>query len=89
MKKTFLSLALSTAALGFAIPAAYADSDESVTAKQMVDAINAAEKQAPGRITEIDVERKKGKIVVEIETVDGSGKESKVWIDPETNQMVK
>lgn len=90
MKKIFTVLAVVGSIWTLlAAPLAHADRGESVTAKQMIDAINTVENQVPGRIKEIEVERKGGKTVIEIETIDSNGRERKIHVDPETGKILQ
>lgn len=79
---------LSAGLLLFSVNSAVAG-DESLPAEQVIAAIQAAVAAAPGTVREAEVERKRGKTVVEVKIIDDSGTKVKVLVDPENNSVIK
>ena len=68
-------------------PAAYAD--EALPAEQVIAAIRTAVDAYPGKIKEVEVERKRGHLFVEVEIVSDTGGVIKVYVDPETSEVLR
>lgn len=77
-----------TAAMLFSFNSAFAGS-ESLPADQIISAIQAAVAATPGTIHEVEVEQKRGKLVVEVKIIDTKGQKVKVKIDPANNTVVQ
>ena len=74
--------------LSFTCGANAADS-EALPHQTVISAIQTAMQTYPGRIKEVEVDRKQGRLVVEVNIIDDSGKSRKVTVDPEKNQVVR
>lgn len=89
MKKTLAGFTLSSVILVFtAAPSAHAD-DSALPHQQVIAAIQTAISAYPGQVQEVDVEKKSGKMVVEVKITGSDGKEKELQIDPEKNQVIR
>jgi uncharacterized membrane protein YkoI len=78
------------AALAFALNAAPAFAEDKVLpAQQVIAAIQTATAAAPGQIHEVEVERKNGRLLVEVTVVGSDGKKREILVDPQNNQVVR
>ena len=79
-------------ALVFALgaSAALADDDEILPAEQVISAIKTAVAEHPGKVKEVEVDRKRGdKMVVEVTVVDAEGKKTEIHVDPVSNEVIR
>ncbi|MXS85856.1 PepSY domain-containing protein [Nitrosomonas sp. HPC101] len=87
--KKITSAAILTAAMLFSFNNAFAfASDEGLPADQVISAIQAAVAANPGNIHEVEVEQKRGKLIVEVKIINADGKKIKVKIDPAENAVI-
>jgi uncharacterized membrane protein YkoI len=63
--------------------------DEGLPADRVIAAIQTAVAAHPGHITEVDVEREGGRLIVEIEIISADGKKTKLKVEPETNAVMR
>jgi uncharacterized membrane protein YkoI len=63
--------------------------DEGLPADRVIAAIQTAIAAHPGHITEVDVEREGGRLIVEIEILSTDGKKTTLKVDPETNAVMR
>ncbi len=63
--------------------------DEALPAKQVIAAIQAAVAARPGLVKEVEVERERGRLIVEVKIVGADGKSTEVRIDPQSNQVIR
>lgn len=63
--------------------------DEGLPADRVIAAIQTAVAAHPGQITEVDVEREGGRLIVEIEIRSADGKKIEVKVDPEQNAVLR
>jgi hypothetical protein len=63
--------------------------DEGLPADRVIAAIQTAVAANPGHITEVDVEREGGRLIVEIEILSTDGKKTKLKVDPDTNAVMR
>ena len=90
MKKTCIGLAASSAVLlAFASPVASAADEERLPPQQVIAAIQAAVAANPGEIKEVEVDRKRGRLVVEVTIIGTDGAKREINVDPANNQVVK
>jgi len=68
-------------------PAVYAD--EALPAEQVIAAIRTAVAAHPGKIKEVEVERKRGRLFVEVEIVSDTEGIIKVYVDPEKGEVIR
>lgn len=63
--------------------------DEGLPADRVIAAIQTAVAAHPGLITEVEVEREGGRLIVEIEIRSADGKKIEVKVDPEKNAVMR
>lgn len=88
MMKRITGAAILTTAMLFSFNSAFAG-NEGLPADQVISAIQAAVAAKPGNIHEVEVEQKRGKLVVEVKIIDAKGQKTKVKIDPTNNTVVQ
>lgn len=81
------SAVLTAGALLFVSVSAFAN-DEALPADRVVAAIQTAVASNPGLVKDVEVEREKGKLFVDVEIIGEDGRKAKVRIDPEKNERV-
>jgi len=83
------TLRASVAAAVFLVLAAPARAeDEALPADQVIASINAAIASYPGRIKEVEVKRRGGRLLVEVEVVGEGNRKREIRVDPSTRQVV-
>lgn len=88
MQIVIKSTLLVAAALFLSFGVAFADDDKALPAESVISAIQAAVAAQPGLVKEVEVERERGRLVVEVEIVT-DGRKTKVKIDPETHERIR
>lgn len=53
------------------------------------DILRALTKEYPGKVLEVELERKKGRIIYELEVLNDAGQVHKFYIDAKTGQLLK
>lgn len=90
MKKWLVSFVLTGAALSVTASATAATAnDERLPAQQVIAAIQAAVAVHPGDIKEVEVDEKRGRLLVEVTIIGPDGAKKEVRIDPATNKVAQ
>lgn len=61
---------------------------KAVSSEHIISSIKTAEAAYPGMIKEVEVDRKNGKLAVEVKIIATDGKEKKIMVDPDTNKVI-
>lgn len=61
---------------------------ESVTADQAIECIRAAVASLPGRVGDLDIDIKRGKVICEVEIYGEDGSKSEVHVDAESKEVI-
>lgn len=88
MMKKITGTTILAAAMLFSFSNAFAG-NEGLPADQVISAIQAAVAATPGNIHEVEVEQKRGKLIVEVKIIDAKGQKIKVKIDPANNTVTQ
>lgn len=88
MMKKITGTTILAAAMFFSFNTAFAG-NEGLPADQVISAIQAAVAATPGNIHEVEVEQKRGKLIVEVKIIDAKGQKVKVKIDPANNTVTQ
>jgi len=81
-------VAVVASALVFSFGSAFA-ADEVLPADRVIAAIQIAVAANPGLIKEVDIDRERGRLTVEVEIIGADGRKTEVRIDPETNELIR
>ena len=81
---SILALALLAGGTSFA-----ADKDEVLPVTQLVAAIQAAVAAQPGNVKDVEVKKKRDKLLVEVEIYGADGKKHEIMVDGQTAQVVR
>jgi hypothetical protein len=88
MKHVSILAVVAATALLLSFGSAFAK-DEGLPADRVIAAIQTAVTAHPGQITEVEVEREGGRLIVEIEIRSTDGKKMEVKVDPEKNAVIR
>lgn len=90
MKRLLMGLVASGAVLiMFASPVAKAADSERLPAEKVIAAIQAAVATHPGEIKEVEVDEKRGRLLVEVTIIGADGVKKEVHIDPATSKIAQ
>lgn len=76
------------AILSVASVGALADSDEAISTDKLVAAIEAATQAHPGNVGDVEVDSEKDKLVVEVDIYATDGSKKEVKVDAESGQVI-
>lgn len=63
--------------------------DHGLPAERVIAAIQTAVAASPGLVREVEVDRRGGRLIVEVEIINADGKKTEVKVDPENNQVMR
>lgn len=89
MKTVTASMALSASVLLATSLSTFAADDKQLPAQQVIAAIQSAVKHTPGQVKEIEVDKKDGKVVIEVTVVGADGRDKEIVVNPENNQVIQ
>jgi uncharacterized membrane protein YkoI len=81
---------LAAAAIAAAVlPAAWADKDKGLPADQVMAAVQVALATQPGNVKEVEVDDERNRTVVKVEVVAPDGRKHELKVDAQTRQVVR
>ncbi len=90
MKRLITGVAASgVVLLALASPVAKAADNERLPSEKVIAAIQAAVSAHPGEIKEVEVDEKRGRLLVEVTIIGADGVKKEVQIDPTTNKIAQ
>lgn len=72
-----------------ASPAAKAADSERLPSEKVIAAIQAAVAAHPGEVKEVEVDERRGRLLIEVTIIGADGVKKEVQIDPATNKIAK
>ena len=88
MKSMTIPAVVAATALFLSFGSAFAN-DRGLPADRVIAAIQTAVAANPGLITEVEVEREGGRLIVEVQIISADGRQIEVKVDPEKNAVMR
>jgi hypothetical protein len=88
MKRMIIPAVFTAIALLLSFDSTFAN-DRGLPADRVIAAIQTAVAAQPGLITEVEVEREGGRLIVEVQILSADGRQIEVKVDPEKNTVMR